>query len=99
MKQCRPSKTLSKATSPYKFVEYRGPHPLVAVIKDKRGKLIESSASNRLPYHGEEELLLPSFVIRDHRAWNDRLEGLGPSQFSSSDSELDESEAGEDMQE
>lgn len=79
MNQCRPSKTLFKATGPYKFVEYRGPYQLVVVIKDKRGKLIVSSVSNLIPYHGEEELFLPSLVRRDNRAWYDHLEGLGPS--------------------
>ena len=43
-----------KATGPYKFVEYRGGNRMVAVVRDRRGKMVESSVANLLPFRGTE---------------------------------------------
>lgn len=71
---------------------------MVAIIRSSKGKLIESSVANLLPYRGGEQLILPSLVKKDNRAWYDKVEGIGPSEFSSSsDSDVSISNDDADM--
>ena len=88
MRQRQPHKTVAKSMGPYKFVEYRGANRLVATIRDNRGKLIETSVANLLPYRGGVDLVLPSEVMSSNKAWYAMLGRTAVQQFDSDDDDV-----------